>query len=419
MITKIYLEANPNDDFVGFEYTDEIITIYYPITLNLFNDDQTHRLLDCSKDKDAIKILSILIQSFSLADSKDLANEKSPNKNSKEKVVDYPIEAYQRMIEDYHRNGRYIEFETKYAMNGNGKIDWKKTLRQMPMIINGSSYYHNVVTKQKVIASDIMNDIYMYCVYESVFKFGSWFYGMNCNTIPTKVKQLKKDLKKLYSNTLENKLSETFDDDINNRLNDMLMIINGAKDYDGVQRMGLKTYHSVFERLIKWCFNNVDDLRVYNPRAVWNSEEADNTLSPLRLDALRIDNQSAYIIDAKFYQSSLPGAADINKQITYGENLYINHDVIVEKGQFYNKDAIFNCFVVPKASACMDPSHISKDDKVGKGFWRKNNHSFDTIHLLHIDLQNLLVLWSKNNRQPLIDEFKDNIIPYIQANISL
>ena len=259
-----------------------------------------------------------------------------------------------------------------------------------------------------------MDDIYTFCVYESVLKFGSWFYGMNCNSIPTKIKSLRPELKKLYSYTLENKLAETFNDDVVNRLKNMLMIVNGANEGEGVQRMGLKSYHSVFEKLIKWGLDNVGDLDDYNPRAEWNSEDAeDDILSPLRIDALRIEDRRAYILDAKFYQTSKPGAADINKQITYGENLYTNRDSKIEKGPIYDKDQIYNFFVLPTSQKEMGDKTIVSSNCVGKGNWRNNELSFEKIHLLYANLVAVLEQWNKNDQSKIIQEFGDETRAYL------
>ena len=407
MNTQIHLKINDKDDFVGFEYFNETITIYYPQTFDIFGTEKDH-LLNYKEDKEAIRLLSVFVRSFHLADYKDRVEDKSPNENDKEKVTDYPIEAYAFIIDDYQRNGRYIEFETSFIRNGNGKIDWKKTLQQMPLIIENEPYYSNVITKQRKIVSGIMDDIYLFCAYESVLKFGSWFYGMNCNSIPTKIRQLKPDLKQLYAYTLEMKLAETFNDDTANRLKNMLMIVNGAKESYGVQRMGLKSYHSVFEKLIKWGLDNVGNLSRYNPRAVWNSEEAeDDELSPLRIDALRIENECAFILDAKFYQTTKPGAADINKQITYGENLYTNHEIIVKNGQSYEHNKIYNFFLVPCSSLEMKENIITNSGFIGKGYWRLNNHSYENVYLLNVNLIELLEKWNKNKPDSLLKEFKN------------
>ena len=277
MDNQIRLQTNIKDDFVGFEYSNKGITIFYPKTFDIFGNDDSHEYLDCKTDKKAIKLLSIFVRSFRLADSKDRFNDSSPNDNDKIDVVDYPIEAYEFMIDDYQRNGRYIEFESVLMRNGNGKIDWKRTLRLNPLIVNCQPYYLETITKQKRIVSSLLNDIYMFCVYESVVKFGSWFYGMNCNSIPSKVRQIKPELKKLYVHTIQTKMNGTFNDDTINRLRNMLMVVNGAKEGNGIQRMGLKSYHSVFEKLIKWGLDNVGNLDKYNPRATWNLEEAVST----------------------------------------------------------------------------------------------------------------------------------------------
>lgn len=407
---QINLKTNEIDDFVGFEYKNGEITVCYPMTLKLFNDGNAHKVLDCNKDKNAIRLLAILIRSFKLAVYKDRVNDQSPTEENKAEVIDYPIEAYDYMIQDYQRNGRYIEFEHSYSLNGNGKIDWKRTLRQTPYFVDGSPVFFDVITKQKHIISNIINDIYLFCVYESILKFGSWFYGMNSGSIPAKNRTLKPDLKKLYIHTLNAKIAETFNDDTINRLTNMLLIVEGANEADGIQRMGLKSYHSVFERLIKWGLDNVGDLSKYNPQAYWNSESAeDDNLSPLRMDALRVENNTAYILDAKFYQTSKPGSADINKQITYGDNLYTKHDEFVKKGLMYSENNIYNFFFVPQLLSNDEENMISYSGFKSKSGWRNNTLSYESIYLLNIDLTALLEKWNKNDHETVIKAFYDAI----------
>lgn len=389
----VWINSIDKDDFYGFEYQNNLINIYVPVTLGLF-EGQNHKL-DYDKDKELIKLLALFIRSFKLSACEDLVNDKSLNSNEDDSV-EYPYEAYQFIIEDYRRNGRYIEFETKQSINGNGKIDWKRTLQKQPYISNGQPTYLELVTKQKQITENIMNDIYLLCVYESIYKFGSWFYGMNCNSIPLKNKRIKPSLKRLYIQTVKTKLLETFNDDSLKRLNNMLLILQGTNESGGIQRMGLKTYNSVFERLIKWALDNVGDLSKYNPKAEWSDGER---LSPLRLDALRIENKCACIIDAKFYQNSLPQTSDIAKQITYGENLFIN-----SCDDEFDKNQIFNFFIAPRS--CLNDKLLIDSGKTAKGLWRQNNHSYETVCLLYIDLKELLLSWNLNNKSGVVSDFK-------------
>ena len=400
----VYLIASQTDDFVGFEYLNNKIFIIYPFSLALFPGEACH-VLDFQKDKEKIKLLSIFIRSFGLANDIDKINNQSPV-DSKLSCLDYPFEAYQYMIDDYRRYGRYIEFESKFSLNGNGNIDWKRTFKGQPMYVNGEPHYLNLITKQKVLTSNIICDIYNYCVYESVFKFGSWFYGMNCNSIPTKVKWLKPSLKKQYIKLLNDKINDTFNDDVVKRLQNMLLILKGVKENDGIQKIGLKNYHSVFEKLIKWGLNNVGDLRIFNPRAMWNSIEAEDKLYPLRLDALRICNNVAYVIDAKFYQTSKPETSDIQKQITYGENLYNKRDYFVNFGYQYERSKIYNIFISPCSVDKMSNNVLVDSNYIATGNWRTNSFSYEKVFLFYINFKALLELWNSNSCLPLINSFE-------------
>ena len=206
------------------------------------------------------------------------------------------------------------------------------------------------------------------------------------------------------------KISETFNDDSVNRLTNMLLIVKGANEGIGIQRMGLKSYHSVFERLIRWGLDNVGNLKEYNPEAFWNSENAeDDNLSPLRMDALRIENNTAYILDAKFYQTTKPGAADINKQITYGENLYTKHSELVKKGPIYSESNIFNYFFVPHLFSKDEDTMISFSGFKSRSGWRKGTLSYESVYLLNINLTTLLEKWNKNDRDTVVNAFRDAI----------
>ena len=107
--------------------------------------------------------------------------------------------------------------------------------------------------------------------------------------------------------------------------------------------MLVKNYHYAWEVMIKKVFGNDDNLQRYFPKIKWNLKYSKDTKPSMRVDSVINKKDILYILDAKYYKygiigdGNLPGAEDVDKQITYGE---FNS----RKKEFND---VYNAFIIP------------------------------------------------------------------------
>lgn len=317
--------VDKSTDFVGICLNEGDVEISVP---QVFRKEENYK-----------KDLLLFLNSISLAKTVD---KEKINSGTKDNDI-WPFESYLWIIKDYLDNGFYYNREKVYSNSYSGKIEWKKTLRNLPIYSGGNIIYDKLVTSRMSASNDMIAQIYKLCLKQSINRIG-WLYNYN----------LYVDVQQLVSVTemisiVRKELLNTFDDIKRIRFNHMLKILKNV-DGDNVisssSTYGIENYYYVFETMVDMLFDGIkDDKEKYNPNGHWQLNNQKPILaSTLRPDTVLERNGSTYILDAKMYQygvthdvRDLPETQSIQKQITYGDHAY--HKLKIEK--------VRNAFILP------------------------------------------------------------------------
>lgn len=316
-----------SNDFVGIRIENGEINIYVP---QVFRKETNYK-----------RDLLLFLKSISLA--KTLEKEKL-DKGSNNHDSAWPINSYLWIIKDYLENGFYYNREKVYSNSYSGKIEWKKTMKQIPIYSDGNIIYDKLVTSKMAASNDLIAQIYKLCLKQSIEKIG-WVYNYN----------LKVDVQQIVSisemvATVRKEINNTFDDIKRMRFNHMLKILKtteGNKVVSNEYTYGIENYYYVFETMVDKLFDGIkeSEKKKYNPNGYWQlNNQKPGLASSLRPDTILKRNGATYILDAKMYQygvtkdvRDLPETQSIQKQITYGDYAY--HQL--------NENKVRNAFILP------------------------------------------------------------------------
>ena len=370
-------------DFVGIKLNKDEIEIYVP---QVFRKEENYK-----------RDLLLFLSSISLA--KTVEPEKIKRGNKESQI--WPFDSYLWMIKDYLENGFYYNREKVYSNSYSGKIEWKKTLRNLPIYSGGNIIYDKLVTSRMSASNDMIAQIYKLCLKQSINRIG-WLYNYN----------LYVDVQQLVSVTemisiVRKELLNTFDDIKRIRFNHMLKILKNV-DGDNVisssSTYGIENYYYVFETMVDMLFDGIkDDKKKYNPNGYWKlNNQKEKVASSLRPDTILKRNDATYILDAKMYQygvthntNDLPETQSIQKQITYGDFVYNN---IGDKN-------VRNAFILPYNKELKefkndeDVLKYNNGDLAYFGYsrvdWREKFKDYDYVYAYGIDFNYLLRNYKK------------------------
>ena len=388
---------NPNikpveksNDFVGIKVNKNQIDIYVP---QMF---RTHKLDDGLYDKETYKDLLLFLKSINIA--KKINHEKISGSSGESEQ--WPIESYLWIIQDYIENGYYYNREKIYSNDRSGKIDWKRTLKSVPIYSDGNIIYDKIVTSRMSASNDVIAQIYKICLKQSVNRIG-WAFNYN---IFVEVQQLKSIKEMIH--IVNKELVSTFDDIKRLRFRHMLSILQSLSDENALSdktTYGIENYYCVFETMVDSLFHGIDgkEKKKYNPSGYWilnNQDEFES--SNLRPDTIykNIKSNETFIIDAKMYQygytkkiDDLPKTSSMQKQITYGD--FVHHYVDP-------KSNIRNAFVLPFNKELFDgDTNVQFNDDGNLAYigtarvnYRNDRDAqpYDTIYAFMVDFNFLL-----------------------------
>ena len=375
--------VDKSTDFVGIKLNKDEIEIYVP---QVFRKEENYK-----------RDLLLFLSSISLA--KTVEPEKIKRGNKESQI--WPFDSYLWMIKDYLENGFYYNREKVYSNSYSGKIEWKKTLRDLPIYSGGNIIYDKLVTSRMSASNDMIAHIYKLCLKQSNNRIG-WLYNYN----------LYVDVQQLVSVTemisiVRKELLNTFDDIKRIRFNHMLKILKNV-DGDNVisssSTYGIENYYYVFETMVDMLFDGIkDDKKKYNPNGYWKlNNQKEKVASSLRPDTILKRNDATYILDAKMYQygvthntNDLPETQSIQKQITYGDFVYNN---IGDKN-------VRNAFILPYNKELKefkndeDVLKYNNGDLAYFGYsrvdWREEFKDYDYVYAYGIDFNYLLRNYKK------------------------
>lgn len=298
-------------EFVGIKIDDDSLKIYVPEVFRLSEDEKI-------KNKE----LLLFLKSISLAQT--IRQEHIKSTDNVDAGNMWPIDSYLWLINDYLENGYYYNREKKTSRNKSGKIDWKRTLRTVPIYSNGNLIYDKFVTSSMSASNDIIAQIYKICLSHSLKKIG-WAFNLY---FYVDVQQIKSIKEMVY--ITNNELSSTFDDMKRMRYKHMLKVLKGIKGDKAILNKytyGIKNYYYVFERMIDIFLKGIGEKSRFYPSGFWQIKGEPKYLSSnLRPDTIYMKKNEIFIIDSKMYSygitgslSDLPTTDSMQKQITYGD----------------------------------------------------------------------------------------------------
>lgn len=396
-----------DDSFIGIKIKNDRVDFYYPETYNI------SKMEDISSFRE--DVLAIL-RTINIA--KTLTNDKSKIETNLSDNNSFALLSYLWIINDYLANGIYINREKVFKNNQRGRINWKRTLKNQPIISNGNVIYNNIVVEVRNDMDNLMVDIHKYCVKKSI-DFIGWLFNLNSSRID--VKPFNESIKKVYIIALRQEIDKTFDDYKKIRLNHMLKVIQGldGNSNDNEFVYGVDSYYYIFERMVDSIFGNQKDLSDFNPKANWYLVEdnfKEHPSSELRPDSILIKDEIAYILDSKYYRygftkeyDDLPETTSIQKQITYGDYLKRNNKANVKE--------IRNAFILPYN---MYKNKFNTNELIhyigfSKAEWKDNKvEKHESIYSFLVDTKHIITHWNKNHHEDeineLITKIEDEII---------
>lgn len=401
-----------SNQFVGIKIANNKIEFHYPETYDLSEIDNVNELR-----KDILSILGTI----SLA--KTRTNTLSTYNTQYTSDETFPIESYLWIINDYLSYGRYENREKVYVDGIQGRVNWKKTFKQNPIISRGNIIYVNIISEKKNQKENIITEIYNCCVKLSIENIG-WIYGLSFDSEGVDYDFLIKNNHDYYITVLNNELTKTFDDNKKIRLQNMKNVLTGLDDNTVNTRemtYGVDSYDYVFERLVDCVFSSEEDIRKFYPYAKVHLRIDQRTVDStnLRPDTIIVDedNNNVYIIDAKNYRygttfnsNDIPETTSIQKQVTYGE-------FIKKMKDEYNE--VYSAFVMPYSKTRNKNNKILNKDieyvATSETSWYDDDGSKNRkiINLL-VDMTFLIQNWNdKRNKKRNIELLIDSIERYL------
>lgn len=385
------VSGQSDDSFVGLKFAENNVHLYHPESYSLDTSSLTNLRSDILK----------FLNTFKLTDNK---TNKSSNIYDRTIIGDkFALKSYIWLLKDYLSNGLYYSRDKSFKINQSGKINWKRTYQRQAFISKRTIFYRDIISELKHNNENIITEIHKFVLKTSV-QYVGWLYGLKVHIFQET--NYQKEKKSFYVSILKSELNQTFDDLKKLRLTHMLKVINGLdqKDNNNELDYGLDNYYYIYEKMIDSLFSSVSDISQFYPKSVWYLKDYNNSpmnSSNLRPDTIFIQNQIAYIIDAKYYRygftkrlDDLPQTSSIQKQITYG-------DYILNNNLFGVKN-VYNVFLIPfnKNSQKISNS-ILEHIGYAESNWRRNNLDIDQdnnlVHVFLIDLKFLIESWYKKN----------------------
>ena len=400
MSDKLYRCIPSQNNLVGVEFTNEKINVYFPLGYDIdgFEND----------DIEKSEILNV-IRTVSLCKNNDTDCDYDYNHGCNDEI---PINSYLWLLNDYLNNGLYCVNEKKYMISQKGKINWKKTFSTQPYFSNNEIIYLNPIIEYSSKTDNIITEIHAKCINICIKRIG-WLFG-NFELLEQYGFDISESCKKNYIDVLRKELSVSFNDKKKILLNHLIRILSDKSSFennDFLNNMLVSNYNHAWEVMVRDVFGNIPNLDKFFPDIIWNLKYSKNPKRTMRPDSVICSNDKLYIVDAKYYKygivgnGELPGAEDVDKQITYGE--------YNSKKEEYSD--VYNAFVMPYNKTCnvfdfntniVEVGNVTSDARLLNDVLE----NYKKIAIILVDTKFLLDLFcnnDKNNESVTLDLVKN------------
>ena len=363
-----YAFVNKEDDMYQFKYVgviiiDKLVINCYPKYFTNYSNDNFKQIIQ-------------VIKKYNASNDLDYQNEE---------LEDISFNLLSMMVfflEDYYEYGIYSNVENILEVNGNGEIDWNRTINYTdPVIKDSKPYYVELYTKYKI------DDLYDY------FRLLHEYIITVCSRRLEKAGLLELfDLtpveltdKELYEfgelefilNKFEKELHVEFNSHKIKLLKSMHTFIkqqNSFSNENYLTLFGTNSYHVIWEAMLKKVFddklNSIVEFKgkktklidvIKKPQWIYKNiypKEADGTFIQ---DIVTFYENQFIILDAKYYKlnfdennlSGQPGLESITKQYLYE----LAYRKFIKENNF---SGVKNAFLLPKYGGEIENLGIAK-----------------------------------------------------------
>lgn len=402
------------DDFnlCAFSYVGVIFV--RNLLIYVFPKVYTYKDIDDIKLKNMIKLFLEYSkrETLDVEEKEFLGIDEDCEKGNLLSIIDF-------ILEDYSENGLYYKKTRINEINGNGCIEWGKTIDRNKVYFNENNeiIYYEVMTSRRNIRDDyIITKIHKYIInkcIELINELGILeILVYNVDTFDLDFSDIE-DIQFIREELIK-ELSLIFNDRKIKLLKTMLAFINNEV-FDGKENemlvFGTRNFEIVWEKINSYIFKNQYALYSKDiPKPQWICQETKevNYRKTIIPDIVNVEEDFKLfnILDAKYYttnfiqgrlEGTVPGTEDIIKQLVYEDFLkqkYINY-------------TFTNSFIIPTCNEMK---------KIGVvGFPISNTNKL--INLIHMNIDKVISLYI-NNRTINIYEWRYlNSIGDIENNI--
>lgn len=347
-----------------------------------------------SQDRDALRkqarqLLELLRDANAI--NEDFLENFSMPANS---VSQFPLGSMQTLIEDFLASGSLITLPVEhFRRDAPGPIRWNRTLQSQIPLPNSRRrlvYPHFISSKKSLNDDFLISQIHAYCLAISFENIG-WLYTSSRPNLNVPYLNVE-----LFRHQIEKTLSQTFNDRDLTILKCLKSIIDWvANDSQAsIQTYGTSHFDVIWEHLVDSIFG-IKNKADYYPSTAWHTLEdaSSHKNRSLMPDSIMLHQGKIFILDAKYYSygitnnpDNLPGSADINKQITYGDFV----------GLKYGDRPLFNVFLLPGRT----PS-IFESQFYSSASWIEAPKPHQRVHAVIFDTTTALESYASGNTRHL------------------
>jgi len=318
------------------------------------------------------------------------------------------------ILTHYSKHGYYQKLDEEIVLNGNGIIEWEKTINEInPFFSKGRPYYLNTYNSIKVSDSNsIIREMHKWAVNFCNNKYGIilGYKNLPLENSVSDISQLGSE--KFLLEILKREISQTYIDRDIQLLKSLITLITRISTFSRVNKLmlyGTRSFELVWEDICSFIFSNeVENFKSEIEKPTWiNATDTSNFVKDNEKDTLKPDIIKTYtkdsndyfiILDAKYYLTRYdgknifdnPGVNDIAKQQLY------------EKAFRHKGNKVFrNVFLFPKQN--------QKELFKPFGYAKLEFISTNPIHLIYVSVEKAYAMYlsrsSLSNKS--LEEFID------------
>ncbi|MEX0052483.1 LlaJI family restriction endonuclease [Clostridium butyricum] len=415
-ITRANLKNEIQFCYVGIAIVKDKPIFVLPKYVNC-NNEQEEKL----ELKNIIKLLNEFSEreKLDISDVENIAFEQETLENNLISITSY-------LLDDYIENGIYQNEIDSTEFNGDGDINWDRTIDQIhPIVINKQWFYADLITNRIIIDNDRFITMLHGKVINECMEFLNntglnEFLNYEIEVIENTIEDLE-DIDRIESE-IDKEVSIQFNDrkrrvlysiksylDKKTGTSDSKLLLYGTRNFkwiwevicgyvfdnEFIRQGSLSKYEVYGIEAPKWYIDNKNSIEINDKNDI---EMQKNRLTPDILKLVTNDQlRCLLILDAKYYNIRLngnrlqgnPGVEDITKQYLYHSALtkYINDNKI---------NQVINAFLFPTQNNTYVQGEVNLD------FMRM--YSNIDIKLIQLNVNEVIRMYC-NNKKYKLEEF--------------